>query len=111
MFLTTRRPVSIFLSKIVLLALAIALLADASYATSEVAVPGLFCWDASINATGYRVYWSTAPDWWPSSNMNQTAALCLTDPGPDTIPGEVIFFVVTAYNVDGESETGHGPIV
>jgi len=89
----------------------IALLFQTFHPTTEDANPKLFCWDASSNATGYRVYWSDAPDWWPSSNVIDTSSLCVTDPLPESVPGEVLFFVVTAYNAYGESKTDHGPII
>jgi hypothetical protein len=91
--------------------LTMALLLQSLYPTIETENPRLFCWDASVNATEYHVYWSASPDWWPSSNTTSTSSLCVTDPLPDPIPGEVLFFVVTALNAYGESETDHGPIV
>jgi len=91
--------------------LTVALLFQTAHPTTEAANSKLFCWDASPTATGYHVYWSAAPDWWPSSNVTNTSSLCLTDPAPDPVPGEVLFIVVTAHNAYGESETDHGPIV
>ena len=70
-----------------------------------------FCWDRSIGASGYRVYWSSASDMWAAGSMSETAALCLADPVPDPVPGELIYFIVTAFNSHGESETEHGPIM
>ena len=67
-------------------------------------------WGASRGAGTYRVYWSTAPVEWTTGNMVQTTGLSVPDPAPAPLPGQVIYYVVTASNYYGESETEHGPI-
>ena len=69
------------------------------------------CWDSSEGATGYRVYWGTDPTWWTPLQQVETAALCVADPTPEPLPGEIVYFIVTAYNAYGESETEHGEIL
>ena len=71
-----------------------------------------FCWDASEHATAYRVYWSFAdPPMWSVVEMSSTTETCMADPTPEPVPGEIIYFLVTAINEQGESETEHGPII
>ena len=76
-----------------------------------VTTPYTFCWDGSTGAVGYRLYWSTVPDAWPSERMTQTPSTCVEDHAPDPAPGELLYYVVTAYSQGGESETEHGQII
>jgi hypothetical protein len=80
-------------------------------ALAEPGEPFRFCWSASARATGYRLYWSTIPDTWPVERMVDTSDLCVDDHARDPYPGECLYYVVTAYNSAGESETEHGPII
>jgi hypothetical protein len=89
----------------------IALIVSAFLCEAVASDPEVFCWEKSESTIGYHLYWSTEPDWWLSGNMTETTGLCVDDPAPDAFPGEVIFYVVTSYNAEGESETEHGPIV
>jgi hypothetical protein len=93
------------------LAVVTAILVHVLFSQTSASSLSTYCWDPSPEATGYRVYWSLAPDWWPSKNLTEVSDTCLTDPSPTPIPGEVIFYVVTAFNAEGESATEHGPVV
>ena len=70
-----------------------------------------YCWDASPGATGYRLYWSSSPTVWVSGQRVETTALCVPDPSPIPVPHEIVYYVVTAFNAVGESETEHGQII
>jgi len=70
-----------------------------------------FCWEPSVGATGYRVYWSSGSDIWASGHRIETTELCVDDPVGEPVPGEIVYYIVTAFDADGESETEHGPIV
>jgi len=78
-----------------------------------------WCWDPVSGATGYRVYWSTDPTSWSACNRTEISAVNACQPGDPMVccdngeplpDGDVIYFVVTAFNGAGESETDHGDV-
>jgi len=69
------------------------------------------CWDASEGATLYRVYWTLDHTFWTPFQSVDTTETCVADPAPEPALGQVVYFVVTAINAVGESETEHGPII
>jgi len=69
-----------------------------------------FCWDPSTGATSYRLYWSSVGGAWTTGERVETPDTCVADPTPIPVPGEIVYYVVTAVNSDGESEAEHGPI-
>ena len=109
-------------------------------ATSVFSHPHQWCWDAYTpeqieqwQPQGYRVRWTVVlgPDicWHPADmqeidiatscevypDLEDIGTTCcdggLTPLGVDEpVPGDLIFFVITAFNVVGESVTDHGPI-
>jgi len=79
-------------------------------ATAASAHPHRICWDGSPDATGYRIYWGTDPTWWTPMDMVETEAMCIDDPTPEPEPDAIVYFIVTAFNANAESETEHGPI-
>ena len=70
------------------------------------AVLHLFCWDPSAGASGYHLYTSDTPcgAW---LTVTDTASTCVEVEVPDPLPGDVSYFIVTAHNNLGESETEH----
>jgi len=87
------------------------------------------CWTEveGQGVLGYRGYFSTYPVCWDEDYViefstyescelySDTPGVCcdggLTPMGQDQpLPGNLIFFIITAYNAAGESITEHGPI-
>jgi len=85
--------------------------AGVMYLAVESEGPFTVCWTQSVGAGGYRLYWNTVSTEWLRTQAFETSELCATDHARDPLPGEVIYYVVTAYNYGGESETEHGPII
>jgi len=79
----------------------------------DVGQPYTWTWDPSPsdNVDGYRLRWSATPHSWPAANMVETDQLFAEDNAPDPEPGGCTYYVVTAFNENGESETGHGEII
>jgi hypothetical protein len=70
-----------------------------------------WCWNASIGAEGYRLYWSEWQGEFHEYQMVETTQVCVpVGTIPDPLPGEIYYIVVTAYNSAGESTTEHGDI-
>lgn len=74
-----------------------------------------WCWTVSAGADGYRLYWSNVPQVWAACNATDyPSSVCVDDRCCSTDfvdgSGDLLFYVVTAYNVAGESSTEHGPV-
>ena len=79
-----------------------------------------WCWDPSSGATGYRIYWSASPTTWSACYRFDVSAVNACPPGDPMVccdgggtpmpEGDLVFFVVTAYNGVGESATEHGVV-
>jgi len=82
---------------------------------------GVWSWNESATADGYRLYYTTcctalACSWPPAQRVDVPASACLLGrcrgefgftPAGDA---PLVMFVVTAYNVAGESATEHGTV-
>jgi hypothetical protein len=77
-----------------------------------------WCWDPVPNAGDYCIYWSTtSPTEWSECNRECFVPLtscspteCCEDgsvPQPDD---DIVYYIVTARNIVGESPTEHGDV-
>jgi hypothetical protein len=71
----------------------------------------LWHWNPVPEAEGYYLYRrdSTAP--WSACQRAQVVGSAQVSDYLDPVPGQLLQYVVTAYNAGGESPTEHGPIV
>ena len=83
-----------------------------------VCLMSIWCWDdVGPVADGYRFYWGYTGAVWLSVNRVEvdsyfacTDGECCVDFDEASVPDDLVFFVVTAFNEFGESPTEHGPI-
>ena len=80
----------------------------------------MWCWDDVGNiADGYRLYWGVTGQAWLESTRVEIARddvcldneCCAASSEPSLQPGELFFFVVTAFSGPNESDTEHGEVV
>ena len=80
----------------------------------------MWCWDDVGNiADGYRLYWGfTGQAWMESARVEvvrddvcRDNECCAESSAPTQQPGEIFFFVVTAFSGGSESDTEHGEVV
>lgn len=73
-----------------------------------------WAWDEVPGATAYRLYWSAEYDYfWDCQVLEVPASVCLAGTCGDHLsmhvpPGDLVFFVVSARNDNGESLFGPG---
>lgn len=79
---------------------------------------GLWAWDMTPDADGYRLYWSPTPWIWDRSDSVQIPGGSTTtyDDAPiahltTPQPGGITYITVVAYNATGEGPTGHGDVL
>ena len=65
-----------------------------------------WCWDEVPGAYGYNLMYGDPGQLWQV--LHFTTATCSSAPLPTVSSGEIVFFVVTAVNLSGESPTEHG---
>lgn len=73
-----------------------------------------WAWDEVPGATSYRICWSRIKNAWCLENCRvYDASVCINGKCQGFVPKptwKLTFFVVTAINDQGESDTEHGPV-